>query len=295
VQCPDGDAGCQASFQQFGVFGNGNILYWRTTGKSEYDSLQTQYIARFGRGSQFQASYTFSDFKSQGDVAGSSGSFNATETVTDPDNPGLDWGPAETHRDHIFNASLIYNLPTFEGEGGFREWVLGGWTIGTIVTYTSGTPVTVFTGGFSGLPVAGGGVGYDDAQRPIRVNGVSCSGSGGRQILNPAAFTLDGYRLGDTSQMAKRGVCEGPDFFQVDMSFYKNIPFGDRFNAQLRVEVFNIFDETNWFNVDNNWDGVVTYDPALTTVVSSQAQPNFGRANSARDARQMQMGVKFTF
>ncbi|HVS62696.1 MAG TPA: carboxypeptidase-like regulatory domain-containing protein [Thermoanaerobaculia bacterium] len=295
VQCPQGDAACQASFQKFGAFGTGGLTYWTTNGKSEYDSIQTQYITRFGRGSQLQASYTFSDFKSQGDVAGSSGGLNATETVTDIDNPELDFGPAETDREHIFNASVIHNLPTFEGQGGFKEWFLGNWSVGGIVNYTSGTPITVFTGGFSGLSVAGGGTGYNEAQRPIRVDGVSCSGSGGRQVLNPNAFTLDGYRLGDTSQQASRGACEGPDFFQVDLSLYKGLRIGSRVNLQLRIEIFNVFDETNWFDVENNWDGVVTYDDALTTVVSSSAQSNFGLARRARDAREMQLGLKVSF
>jgi Carboxypeptidase regulatory-like domain len=292
VQCPQGDNGCLASFKQFGVFGPGNILYWTASGKSDYDSIQTQYIARFGRGSQFQASYTWSDFNSQGDIAGSSGSFNNTETITDPDNPSLDYGPAETDRRHILNASLIHNLPTYEGEGGFKEWFLGNWSVGGIVNYTSGTPITVFTGGFSGLPVAGDGVGYDDAQRPIQVG--SC-GSGGRQFLNPDAFTLNGYQLGTVSQMAGRGSCTGPDFFQVDLSLYKNIPIGSRANAQLRIEIFNIFDQTNWYDIDNNWDGVTQYDPALTTVVSSTPAANFGLARRARDAREVQLGLKVTF
>ncbi len=295
VRCGSADGGCRAQFRRYGsAFGDGTILYWTTDGSSEYDSLQTQYTLRFGRGSQFQASYTWSDFKSRGNVAGADGGLTAPTSVTDPDNPDLDWGPAGIHREHVFNASLIHNLPTFEGEGGFKEWVLGNWSVGGIVNYSSGTPITVFTGGFSGLAVAGGGTGYNDAQRPIRVAGVSCSG-GGRQILNPAAFTLDGYRLGDTSQQAGRGACEGPDFFQVDLSLYKNIPFGDRVNAQLRIEIFNIFDETNWIGVDNQWDGNVTYDADLTTVVSSEAQPNFGIAGGARDAREVQLGLKVTF
>jgi hypothetical protein len=296
VQCPMGDDGnsCRAGFQRFGVFGPGNILYWTTSGKSEYDSIQAQYITRYGRGSQFQSSYTWSDFKSQGDVAGSSGSFNNTETVTDPENPGLDFGPAETHREHILNASLIHNLPSFEGEGGFKEWVLGDWAVGGIVNYSSGTPITVFTGGFDGLSVAGGGTGYNDAQRPIQVG--SCGGGGGRQILDPNAFTLDGYQLGNSAQQAARGSCEGPDFFQVDLSLYKNIPASERVKVQLRIEVFNLFDETNWFDVENNWDGGgATYDAGLTQVVTSAPGANFGLARRARDAREIQLGIKVSF
>jgi hypothetical protein len=278
----------------FGVFGNGSIPYWTTTGESEYDSIQTQYILRFGRGSQLQASYTWSSFDSKGDVAGSSDNLDATETITDPDNPALDWGPAETHREHILNASLIHNLPTFEGQGGFKEWVLGNWTVGGIVIYSSGTPITVFTGGFDGLQTGGSGTGYADNQRPLRVPGVSCGGGGGRQFLNPDAYTLDGYRLGDASQMVRRGDCEGPDFFQVDLSLYKNIPMG-RFNIQLRIEAFNIFDETNWFDIDNTWDSTATYDADLSTVVSSTASTGFGIARRARDPRELQLGVKLTF
>lgn len=294
VQCPDGDAACHASFQKYGVFGDGNLLYWTASGKSDYDSIQAQYITRYGRGSQLQVSYTWSDFHSQGDIAGSSGSFNDTETVTDQDHPELDYGPAETDREHVLNASVIHNLPTYEGQGGAKEWLLGNWAIGGIVTYSSGTPITVFTGGFSGLPVGGSGTGYTDAQRPIRVDGVGCNGSG-RQILDPAAFTLDGYILGTSNQQAKRGSCTGPDFFQVDLSLYKNIPFGNRVKGQLRIEIFNLFDETNWFDVDNQWDGTVAYDAALTTVVSSSAAPNFGLARRARDAREVQLGFKLTF
>jgi hypothetical protein len=295
AQCPSGDQACEASFERFGVFGNGTITYWTTNGNSEYDSIQAQFISRFGRGSQFQASYTYGDFMADTATNRADSGLNALSTMTDPDNPDLDWARAEVDRTHSFNASLIHNLPTYEGEGGFREWVLGNWSVGGIVTYTTGAPITVLTGGFDGLNNTGGsGAGYPDNHRPIRVPGVSCSGSG-RQVINPDAFTLLGYRLGETSQMAPRGVCEGDDFFQIDLSFYKTIPFGDRVNAQFRFEIFNVTDEVNWFGVADNWEGSTGYDDAKTVVTSSTADTNFGIANSAKDAREVQLGLKITF
>ena len=51
-------APANAALRQFGVFGNNNIGVWDHSGKSTYNSLQTQFISRFGQGSQFQASYT---------------------------------------------------------------------------------------------------------------------------------------------------------------------------------------------------------------------------------------------
>jgi hypothetical protein len=299
VQCPGGGGGdaCRESFRVFGVYGNGDIALWTNNGESEYDSIQAQYIARFGRGSQFQASYTWSDFTSNVTVDRADGGMNAWTSVTDPDNRDLDWSDTGIHRENVFNASLIHNLPTFEGEGGFKEHFLGNWSVGGIVSYSDGAPVFVRTEGFSGLPVAGGGSGFDGAQRPIRVAGVSCSGAGGRQILNPDAFTLTGYQLGEVSQMVERNACEGPDFFQIDLSLYKNIPIGDRVNLQLRLEAFNIFDEDNWRNVVGTWDGDTFYDDedAPTVVTESSPSNDFGQALSARDPREIQLGVKLTF
>jgi hypothetical protein len=291
----DGAAGCRAQFRPYGVFGDNEILYWQSNGTSEYDSLQTQLITRYGRGSQFQASYTFSDFKADTDV-GSSSAGPQAGNITDLDNPGLDWGPATLHRDHVFNASLIHNLPTLESKGGFIEGLFGDWTVATIVLYNTGTPLTVATGGALGGE-GPAGTGFNDNQRPIRVPGVPCRGSG-TQYLNPDAYTLAGYRLGDTSQMSSRGACEGPDFFQVDLSFYKNIPVGDRFGLQFRFEIFNVTDEVNLVGVATEYGGSVVLDAAsdqATTILSSTPDPNFGQAFGARDPRQVQLGLKLTF
>ncbi len=122
VRCPgdQGGAGCRAAYRPFGPeFGDGDILFWTTDGESKYDSLQAQYTLRFGRGSQVQASYTFADFTANTGMNDSSGGFNADATTTDLSNPDLDWSDAIVHRDHVFNASAIWNLPTFEGVGGF--------------------------------------------------------------------------------------------------------------------------------------------------------------------------------
>ncbi|MDX1501377.1 MAG: carboxypeptidase-like regulatory domain-containing protein [Thermoanaerobaculia bacterium] len=289
VRC-GADAGCRAGLRPFGVFGDNPILFWQTNGRSDYDSLQAQFIARYGRGSQFQVSATVADFDADTDV-GSSSAGPQLGNITDLANPGLDYGPAALHRDWITNASLIHNLPTFDGVGGWKEALLGNWTIGVIAIYQTGTPLTVVTGGaVNGVGYAG--TGFNDNQRPIQVG--SCGGSG-TQIINPDAFTLVGYQLGQTGQMASRGACEGPDFFQTDVSFYKGIPIGDRFDLQLRIEIFNIFNTDNFVGVDTGYNGVVTFDDTQTAIIESTPSPTFGQAFGARDPRQIQLGLKLTF
>ena len=99
--------------------------------------------------------------------------------------------------------------------------------------------------------------------------------------------------------MAERGACEGPDFFQIDLSFYKSVQLTDRFDLQLRLEIFNIFNNNNYLGVDLGYNATVTtLDGPLdqaTTIVDSQPSPTFGQAFAARDPRQVQLGAKISF
>ena len=290
-----GDTGGQAALRPYGVFGNSSILYWEQDGKSEYDGLQTQFKTRFGRGSQFQVSYTLSRFKAN-DPLNDAGAGAFAGQVLDRDED-LDWGYAALDRRHIANASLLWRLPSFEGQGGLVQHLLGDWTVGALAFYGSGAPLNVTIGGVPGVngPL---GTGYADNQRPLRVPGVSCRGTGS-QIINPRAYTLNGLLLGNTSQVGDRGECVGPDYFQVDLSFYKDIHLGKRLKAQLRFEVFNLLDEVNFTAVDTTLDPTsVTLDAPLasaTKIVDSVIPASFGQATGARDPRQIQLGLKFLF
>ena len=293
-----GNPGAQGALRPFPDFGDSQILFWEHNGRSEYHSLQTQYVVRFGRGSQFQASYTWSDLKADDPLTDSgAGSFDGQ--ITDRDNFDLDYGLAEIHREHVFNSSLVWNLPTLENASGLKRALLGDWQIGTIVQYSTGTPITVYIGGLPNGINGPAGTGFADNQRPNFVPGVSCSGSGSsEQILNPNAFSLAGYQLGSNGN-SPRGVCEGPDFFQVDMSFYKNFKIGKKIDAQFRIEVFNVFNRDNFTTVDNTLDpSSVTLDGDVSTatqITDFTVPSTFGRATAARDPRQIQVGIRLNF
>jgi hypothetical protein len=295
-----GDTGIQAAVRPYGVFGNARIVMWAHGGEAQYHGIQAQIVSRFGRGSQFQASYTWS--KSTGNLGlDDSASMNDVNSTTDNARPELDWGPTRMNRPHIFNASLVLMLPTLENKSGFVKSVFGDWEIATIVQASSGQSVTVFTNTIPGLNTLSG-TGYGGNQRPNRVAGVSCQASGGakEQIINPAAFTLEGFQLG-TIGSAGRGICEGPGLFQTD-SPLQNIRISNRVKAQLRFEMFNIFNTVNFlsntgFNTTFNLT-TATYDadPANATTITGYTLPlNFGQASAARDARQAQFGIKLMF
>ena len=103
-----------------------------------------------------------------------------------------------------------------------------------------------------------GGTGDGGTDRPNVVPGQSTAtpDSGTEQILNPAAWTLNGYKLG-TNGNSGRGSCYGPSYFQTDLALYKNINLTERVKMQLRFEAFNIFNTVNFKHAGGNW----TYNP----------------------------------
>lgn len=284
-----GDATTRASLRPFGVFGDTRIDVAGNNARSIYHALQTQLRSRFGHGSQLQASYTFSR------LIGT----DVQRWVTNPDDPALDRGRSPFSRTHLFNASLVLALPGLAGRSGFVRHGFGDWEIGAIAVAGSGSPLTVYNGF---VPEVGevSGTGTFPNQRPNRVPGEPCRASGGsdEQWLNPRAFTLDGFQLGSFGSSGV-GICEGPALFQVDLALYKNVRLGSRLRAQLRFEVFNVFDRTQFLGVNTALNPTsVTLDGPLesaTLILRSEVPFAFGRATKAGDPRQAQFGLKLIF
>ncbi|HTL43534.1 MAG TPA: hypothetical protein VL262_04285, partial [Vicinamibacterales bacterium] len=279
-------------------FGDQRITFWQHTGHSMYHSLQTQVISRWGA-SQFQASYTLSRTRANVPLDNSDGNLSANESRLDLANPAADDGYANTDRRHVFNAALVLAGPTMEGQHGMKAALLGGWEMGTIVQAASGQAVTVFTGSVPGLNGGPSGTGYPDNQRP-NMTGTDCRANDSNnpeQILNPAAVTLVGFQLGSIGN-EQRGACRGPGFFQTDMSFYKTMRATSHTQLQLRFEIFNLFNNTNFLSqgLNNTMNlSSVTLDPTGTKITAFTPAGNFGQATRTRDPRQMQFGLKFIF
>lgn len=294
------DSDALAALRPYGVFGDANISILDHRGHSLYNSLQAQIVSHFGRGSQFQASYTLS--RTTGNVTLTGGENGVGDaSVSDLSNPGLDDGFTETHRPHIFNASLVLALPSLADQSKGVRAVLGDWEIGTIVQASSGHPVTVFNGDIPDLVNGISGTGLTANQRPNLVSGADCNSSGGlkEQFLNPAAWTIVGIPFG-TFGNSPRGVCLGPGFFQTDLAFYKNIPLGGHVTGQFRFEIFNVFNTVNFTSVDTSLNPIdVTYntgDPSTATSITAfTPSGSFGQAQGTRDPRQAQFGFKITF
>jgi hypothetical protein len=289
------------ALRPFGAFfnNNNNIAFWDHSGKSRYHSLQTQLVSRLARGSQLQVSYTLTRQRANVAMTDSGQGLEQDTAPLDVQNPDLDWGRPAVGRTHIFNASMVWMLPSLDGSTGLKKALLGDWELSAIVGAATGQPVNIRTGTIPGLNGGPSGTGYNDNQRPNRT-GEDCSPSSGpdEQIINPAAFTLNGFQLGSNGN-AERGDCNGPGYFQTDIAFYKNFRLTNDIRIQFRWDIFNLFNNTNFrfdgLDTDMNASSV-TFDTGnaatANSITNSVIPTNFGQATRVRDPLQMQLGFK---
>ena len=109
--------------------------------------LQLDLRRQYKNGFFGSINYTLSDTKtdSQGTAQ------NRFEALLDNNRPELSTSRAVFHVTHVINANVIYELPFGEGRkwlsnSRFLDAVFGGWQVGSIFAWQSGSPITFFSG-----------------------------------------------------------------------------------------------------------------------------------------------------
>ena len=318
------DAGAVRALRPYRNFNQ--IYQFERNGRADYNSLQVLFRTRFSNYFNLQAAYTFSKSKADFGLNDSSGG-RSDFAVLDRYNRDLDFAESDINRPHIFVANMIYNLPRLDGSNEFVKTVLGGWEVASIVRLESGTSLTPRFAA-TGLRALGAGQGFQAGitgtgtqvanQRPLRVEGVPCTvDDGNTRFINPNAFTLVGYRIGET--VPKRTTCIGPPTKNVDLSVYKNFTpswlknsfFGEQARLQFRLEFFNAFN-TPQFRGDSLpltfFNGSVVCGNAPCSITNntitalapdasnrSPQENGFGTAGRTRGGREIQYALRFNF
>jgi hypothetical protein len=283
----------------------GSINFRTRNGWSTYHSLQALFRTRVSKWARIQASYTWSHSISNAGLDNSSGR-PSVDNYSDLSNPGLDKGNSAINRPHIFVTNAIFNLPSFAGSNEFVKQTLGGWEFTTISTLQSGNSLTVYASGGSGGATSLSGTGLTTNQRP-NLTGSSCSahvnGALGEQILNPAAFTLVGFKIGNFGN-ASRGSCSGPGLANADLALYKNWAVKEKLHLQFRLELFNALNSANFRGdkINNDMLSGGSFSCAggcsatNNTITSFTPNPNFGlNTGPTRGAREIQYALKLAF
>ncbi len=242
-------------------------------GYSNYDGLLVTLRKRMSRGLNFNVAYTWSHAL---DLASSSnlGSKN-NGYFRDYNHQFWEYGNADFDARHRLSAVLEWQVPVGHGHalgGGAPDWVngvIGGWNTYSIWTLQSGrwfTPVSAVDYSNSG----------SQSPRP----NVICNPNDNAphtiaHWFNTACFVPAAQ---GTFGSAGRNIILGPAFFNTDLSLVKDWRFHrEQRRLEFRAEAFNLFNRTNFAEIDD-------LTPEDTT---------FGQIQTALPPRQIQLAMKF--
>ncbi len=244
----------------------------RFDGKSIYHAVTFKAERRLRDNYSYNVSYTLSRSKDDASSPGPTESeANVPQNVRNIFDPGGEWAFSSFDHRHQFIASGGYQWPFFIGSGGLSEALLGGWRVNVIAIAQSGAPFTV------NLGVDQANIGAGPAQRPDQLRSPNLPGGerSPERWFDTAAFALPApFTFGS----APRNSVIGPGFANVDIAIAKSWAARGSSELELRWEVFNVFNRAN-FDLPNRIFGT----------------PNFGRIFSAKNPREMQLGVRLAF
>jgi len=239
---------------------------------SSYHGLQITGDKRFSRNFNVKGFYTF------GKGLDYINTQNSTQqTATDWNNIALDRGRTNNDRRHNAVISGIWQLRYFNNMPTTVRAIVAGWSISTIASFRSGTPLTVTAGndvnfdGNSNDRADLIGNPYLDPNRPR--NEVVA------KWFNTAAFSRTTQAIHNYAGTAGRNILDGPGIKNVDMGIFREFRITERKKLEFRGEATNALNMVNLSNPGTNANTAST----------------FGIITTARPMRQVQLGLKLSF
>lgn len=274
------------------------VFFTQPDVNSNYNALNTSLSRRFSNGLQFQGNYRFS--KSIDQLSYEGPGFVTNQTY--PQDNSTERGPSDFDVRHFATISGLYELPFFNTREDFVGKLLGGFSLSSIVTYRTGFPFTpvvdsvTSTPGGSNLspvrPQGYSGTGNINTSEEAFINGTSIPGGGSSFVV---------FRQADGT-VARPGIgrnsFRGPNYFNVDMSFFKRtgLPsfFGEGAHFEIKANVFNIFNLRNLSSFAFG-SGATTIGRYDTNTGQFFANPDFGRATGGFSGRVVELQGRFRF
>ena len=238
-------------YPQFGTIGEQLVAI----GALDYQALQISWDKRLTNGLHMQVSYT--------------GSRNVERMA--PLNQGEDLFEevTNTHRPHILRLTAGWTLPSLESRGALLRYLAGGWQINASTFLRSGLTVPMP----GNVDLIGDPV-LDNPTTARWFNTCTLTTTGARQSCandsEAPAFRIRPDNALDTTGSRLEGVYRSEPYM-LDLSFFKNVRLTGRTTFQLRVEMFNAFNNVQW----NNPNTTVT-SPLFGSVTETQSNdPRF--------------------
>ena len=265
----------------------GAIGYAQANLNSFYTGSTFSIKNRGSHGLTMQLAYTL------GKAIDDESSFGANLNVVDAADVQRERGRSDYDVRTKVAFSVVWQLPRPGTRSALVNHTFGGWELSDVTILQSGTPFTVYCSspfnpvrnaagqivGNSGCDYNADGFDYDVPNAPA----FAAQSYSRQQWLNGvfAASDFPTPALGQEGNLG-RNTYTGPGFANSDVSLSRNfgMPWfaGERSNLQFRAEIFNAFNRVN-----------------LTSVISDTSSVLFGKATATYGARDIQLGLRFSF
>src|SRR5437867_274153 len=270
---------------------------WDDGGTRSYNGMLLSVEKRFSRGYSFGANYTWSHCIGNpantllNAGAGGTGLYIAPTRDGDRGDclriPGIN--AIGEDRRHSVNMTGLVNSPKFSNH--LLGMLAGNWRLSSIVKLQSGSAFDVYTGiddMLSGINVT--------AQRANQISANTYGNKCTSDLIgpNPTCYWVNRNAFarpapGTVGNMSP-GMLRGPGYFNIDAGLSRTFTFNETKRVELRAEATNVLNHTNFYGPG---DGGTTN--AQQTAFVTWTSSNFGRIQTARDARILQFALKYLF
>lgn len=246
--------------------------YLDNSQQTNYNAWQTSLKQRFTRGLAFNLHHTWGKSLSYsgGDIA--AGYMGDTRgSIEDFSNIQIERSLSAGDVAHSVSVDWFYEAPTPFANSRVGRQVLGGWQISGIWRARTGQPL--------GVTQTGGRPDVIDIEGAVNKN---CCSYGNLQYLNPAAFALVPVPTA-SGRTIRRGhqnstPLRGPGIWNLDLSMGKNFALTERTKLELKADMLNAFNHTQYSGMGTNMNGLA-----------------FGQITSTLPARVIQGQLRLTF
>jgi carboxypeptidase family protein len=241
--------------------------------RADYNALQVKFNRTLSNGLTVTNSYTYG--KSLGFIEESGENSNGIDYYV---NFNRNYARADFDRRHMLVSSFVWELPFGNGRrwlhGGPVNAVLGGWQLGSIVTFMTGSPFNFDCTCSSGLNTPG------NHESPWVTGAITePKGVDTQPWFNTAVFTDPNKLFGKpTFGNVGRYILSGPNFFNLDASLAKRFHITERMNFEFR---------TDWFSATNT--------PQFNNPDVKLGDANFGLVKGAGGGRSIFFGGRLLF
>jgi hypothetical protein len=291
-------------------------------GTSNYNSLQLTLSRQTGKRLQYFATYTLSHLE---------GTLGDEYRLRDPFVASRTYGVRNEDRTHIFNLSWNAFLPDpIKSGNAVAKGFLNGWQVSGISTLASGIPIWLGFAGpagstnasmaYYGTPdsvlLTGPGSSQSGIAPVYTCNPVTGNTSKGEKMLDIGCISFPAF--GQEGQVKSPYNLRTPTRINHDITFFKNFAISNEQKLQVRVGIFNLFNNAFATTAVSSSDIDLTLNTVCNVTVSGvpngvggtadgvcdaskgfhfddNTKANFGKINLLRGHRVVEFALKYYF